>query len=74
MMGNRKYQGVWVGSLSEYPLQSEEADQGNGMAYTSEFCADAIDSDGWVLARCSQNGTLLTMIALQEHAPTAELN
>jgi hypothetical protein len=73
-MVDKKHAGVWVGSLSEYPLQGEDADQGSGMAYTSEFCADAVDSDGWVLARCSKNGTLLTMTALQEHAPTAELN
>ena len=71
-MVDKKYTGVWVGSLSEYPLQVE--DQSSNMAYTNEFCADAVDSDGWVLARCSKNGTLLTMTALQEHAPTAELN
>jgi len=71
-MVDKKHVGVWVGSLSEYPLQVE--DQSSDVAYTSEFCADAVDSDGWVLACCSKNGTLLTMTALQEHAPTAELN
>lgn len=72
MMVEDKHRGIWVGSLSEYPILGE--DLCCEVAYTSEFSAEIVGTDGWFLLLCAQNGMLLTMTALQEHAPTPELN